>query len=227
MRTPNRRRDRRALPAGLLAAAVASAALLFSWGGPASAATDVEAIRNGGFNIGNHLTFWSCGRMVLPASGASSGLQGYPGDVDYAGCSQEVPVEPSSTYTLTANVQGPYVFVGATGTGGPDPSLWSNLPQSNVLRTTFTTGPSTTSVTVWFHGWYLQGPYVINHISLFGPGKPQPCWITLLPVAPTSPAAFFTPTPGGGSFSPTPDTTVSPSPGSSVSPSPSGPCLPS
>ncbi len=37
------------------------------------------------------------------------------------------------------------------------------------LSTTFTTGPSTTQVTVYTHGWYGQPAYVVDEFSVFGP----------------------------------------------------------
>ena len=41
---------------------------------------------------------------------------------------------------------------------------WQPLP------TTFATGASTTSVTIYVHGWYAQGTYYADDISLTGPG---------------------------------------------------------
>lgn len=45
----------------------------------------------------------------------------------------------------------------------PGSSSWTQL------RTTFTTGPSTTSVTVYTHGWYGQAAYVADDVEVTGP----------------------------------------------------------
>jgi hypothetical protein len=72
-----------------------------------------------------------------------------------------VGVRPNSRYTLSAYVQGSYVYLGATGTGGgSEPSAWTPGASSyQQLSTTFTTGADTTSVTVYLHGWYGQPAY--------------------------------------------------------------------
>ncbi|MDH6125156.1 glycosyl hydrolase family 18 protein [Kitasatospora sp. GP82] len=159
----------------LVAAALVLVGLLLAT--PGAQAADVDLIANGGFE--NGLTGWSCtassGQVTgTQARSGSSALQATPSGSDNAQCSQSVTVTPSSTYTLSAWVQGPYVYLGATGTGGADPSTWSSGTSWNQLTTTFTTGPSTTTVTVYLHGWYDQGPYLADDVSLTGPGTPPP-----------------------------------------------------
>ncbi|MGW0992678.1 chitinase [Streptomyces sp. NPDC002523] len=149
---------------------------------PASAA-DVNNAKNAGFESG--LTGWTCtagsGTTVSsPVHGGASALKATPVGQDNAQCSESVAVKPNSTYTLSAWVQGGYSFLGVTGTGTTDTSTWT--PDSATwkqLSTTFTTGASTTSVTVYTHGWYGQAAYYADDISVYGPdggggGDPAP-----------------------------------------------------
>ncbi|NJC74372.1 carbohydrate-binding protein, partial [Planosporangium thailandense] len=75
-------------------------------------------------------------------------------------------------YTLSAYVNGAYVYLGATGTGTADPSTWT--PGTNGtyqrLSVTITTGPNTRSVTVYLHGWYGQPAYYADDVTMPGPG---------------------------------------------------------
>ncbi|MFG2698674.1 chitinase [Kitasatospora sp. NPDC048407] len=211
MRAPHRLpRGARALLAGLLAAVLALVGMVLTGTGTATAA-DVDVIRNGDFSAGDHITPWACGPTVTAVNNSTTGwdLQGTPAGSDYANCSQQVAVLPNSTYTLSAVVQGSYVFLGATGTGGTDPSTWSSNTGWNTLSSTFTTGAGTTSVQVWFHGWYGQPPYLVDKVSMVGPGTGSP-----------SPSSS-----GPTSVSPSPSTSTSASPspsGSSTTPPPPG-----
>jgi len=89
-------------------------------------------------------------------------------------------VKPNSTYSLGAWVQGGYAFLGVTGTGTTDVSTWTPDSSSwKQLTTSFTTGSSTTSVTVYTHGWYGQAAYYADDVSVYGPdggggGDPAP-----------------------------------------------------
>lgn len=178
---------RRVLPL-LTAAALAAAGLLTA--GPPAAAADADLVRNGGFETG--LDGWNCsgaaGNVVsTPVHGGSSALRATPAGQDNARCSQTVTVKPDSAYTLTAWVQGAYVYLGASGTGTTDVSTWTQTPGAwKQLTTTFRTGPATTSVTVYTHGWYGQPAHLTDDVTLIGPdpggtgpGQPQP------PAAPT------------------------------------------
>ncbi|GHB69094.1 chitinase [Streptomyces viridiviolaceus] len=178
---PVRRRRRRRL--GTWSGAVTAAlALAVTAVGPASAA-DVNNARNAGFEAG--LTDWSCSAnsgttVASPAHAGSAALKATPAGQDNARCSQRVAVKPGSTYTLSAWVQGGYSYLGVTGTGTTDVSTWS--PGSDAWRqltTSFTTGSSTTSVTVYTHGWYGQSAYYADDVSVYGPdggggGGPEP-----------------------------------------------------
>ncbi|TVZ82697.1 chitinase (glycosyl hydrolase family 18) [Streptomyces sp. BK340] len=149
---------------------------------PASA-TDVNNVKNAGYESG--LTNWTCtagsGTTVSsPVHGGSSALKATPAGQDNAQCTQSVAVKPNSTYTLSAWVQGGYSYLGVTGTGTTDVSTWTPDSSSwKQLSTTFTTGSSTTSVTVYTHGWYGQAAYYADDVSVYGPdggggGDPAP-----------------------------------------------------
>nr|WP_307783684.1 glycoside hydrolase family 18 protein [Streptomyces spinoverrucosus] len=167
----------------------AALALTVSTIGQASAA-DINNARNAGFESG--LSNWTCSAgsgttVSSPVHGGSSALKATPAGQDNARCTQTVAVQPNSTYTLSAWVQGGYAYLGATGTGTTDVSTWT--PDSSTwkqLSTTFTTGSSTRSVTVYTHGWYGQAAYYADDVSVFGPdggggGDPSPT----IPGAPT------------------------------------------
>ncbi|MBL1105885.1 glycoside hydrolase family 18 protein [Streptomyces sp. 5-8] len=149
---------------------------------PASAA-DVNNVKNAGFESG--LGNWTCtagsGTTVSsPAHGGTAALKATPAGQDNAKCSQTVAVKPNSTYSLGAWVQGGYTYLGVTGTGTTDVSTWTpDAPAWKQLSTTFTTGASTTSVTVYTHGWYGQAAYYADDVSVYGPdggggGDPAP-----------------------------------------------------
>ncbi|MBT2466930.1 glycoside hydrolase family 18 protein [Streptomyces sp. ISL-66] len=137
-------------------------------------AADVNVVRNAGFESG--LANWTCtsgsGVMVSsPVYAGTAALKATPAGQDNAKCSQTVTVKPNSTYTLSEQVNGSYVYLGATGTGTQDVSTWTPGTGGGFqkLSTTFTTGPSTTQVTVYTHGWYGQPGFVVDEFSVFGP----------------------------------------------------------
>jgi chitinase len=182
--------------------ALAALALSFAGTGQASAA-DINNAKNAGFESG--LTNWTCtassGTTVSsPVHSGAAALKGTPAGQDNAQCSESVAVKPNSTYTLSAWVQGGYSYLGVTGTGTTDVSTWTpDTTAWKQLSTTFTTGASTTSVSVYTHGWYGQAAYYADDISVYGPdggGGSDP--------APTVPA-----TPTGVSVSSTTSSSVS------------------
>ncbi|BAJ28433.1 MULTISPECIES: glycosyl hydrolase family 18 protein [Kitasatospora] len=214
---PPRPRTGRVLLAGLLSASVGLVGLTLAGSGTATAdvAPNVNVVANGDFAAGNHISPWTCGPTVTAVNNTATGwdLQGAPAGNDYANCSQSVTVLPNSTYTLSAVVQGGYVFAGVTGTGGTDPSTWSSNAGWNTLTSTFTTGASTTSVSVWFHGWYGQTPFTVDKVSLVGPGT--------APGSPSpTPTIIVDPTPSPSQSSPKPSPSVTEgTPTGSTSPS--------
>lgn len=156
-------------------------------------AADINVAKNAGFE--NGLTGWTCSAnsgttVSSPVHGGTAALKATPSGQDNARCAQSVAVKPGSTYTLSSWVQGGYAYLGASGTGTTDVSTWT--PGSTgwtQLRTSFTTGPSTTSVTVYTHGWYGQAAYLADDVEVVGPdgggGTDQPG-----PAVPGAPAGL-------------------------------------
>ncbi|MEU9224494.1 glycosyl hydrolase family 18 protein [Streptomyces massasporeus] len=153
-------------------AVTAALALTVTTVGQASAA-DVNNARSAGFESG--LSDWTCSAgsgttVSSPVRTGAAALQATPSGQDNARCAQTVRVKPDSTYTLGAWVRGGYAYLGVTGTGTTDVSTWTPDSSSwKQLSTTFTTGSSTTSVTVYTHGWYGQPAYYADDVSVFGP----------------------------------------------------------
>lgn len=171
-RAPGGRGRIRTWIGGVVAVVAAGALSVTGLSGSAQAA-DINVARNAGFESG--LANWTCsagsGATVgSPVHGGAAALRGTPAGQDNAKCGQAVAVQPNSTYTLSAWVQGGYVYLGAEGTGTTDVSTWT--PDSSgwkQLSTTFRTGAATRSVTVYTHGWYGQAPYYADDFSVFGP----------------------------------------------------------
>ncbi|MEU0729554.1 glycoside hydrolase family 18 protein [Streptomyces sp. NPDC006140] len=153
-------------------AVTAALALTVTTVGQASAA-DVENARNAGFEAG--LSDWTCSAgsgttVSSPVRTGTAALRATPAGQDNARCSQTVAVRPNSTYSLGAWVRGGYAYLGVTGTGTTDVSTWTPDSTSwKQLSTSFRTGASTTSVTVYTHGWYGQAAYYADDVSVFGP----------------------------------------------------------
>ncbi|GLW26929.1 hypothetical protein Mame01_69710 [Microbispora amethystogenes] len=188
------------------AASLAFAALLTGTFTGTARAANIAA--NPGFESG--LSGWTCAPTAQvvssPVHGGSKALSATPAGNDYARCQQTIAVKPSTTYALSAWVQGNYVFLGATG-AAVEVQTWASPGAAwSRLATSFTTGSATTSVTVYLNGWYGQGTYYADDVVLDGPG--------------TAPSPSPSPSP---SASASPSRSPSPSSSPSASPSPSGP----
>ncbi|WP_199545603.1 chitinase [Streptomyces sp. N35] len=172
----------------MLLVALAGGALAVGGLTGSAQAADVNVAKNAGFESG--LANWTCtagSAVSSPVHGGASALKATPAGQDHARCSQTVAVQPNSTYRLSAWVQGGYAYLGASGTGTTDVSTWTPDSSSwKELKTSFTTGASTSSVTVYTHGWYGQQPYLVDDVSVLGPdggggGDPDP----VIPVSPS------------------------------------------
>jgi hypothetical protein len=167
---------KRSRPFALLAAAAATllACGLSLTAGMAPAAAATNLLTNPGFETGT-LSGWTCSALAAvttsPVHSGSYALVGAVSSSDDAQCAQTVSVQPDSSYTLTGWVEGSYVYLGDTGTGSTDTDAWTPSASGwQQLSTSFGTGASTTSVTVYVHGWYAQGTYHADDLSLVGPG---------------------------------------------------------
>ncbi|MGW2550626.1 carbohydrate binding domain-containing protein [Streptomyces sp. NPDC001635] len=160
-------RSRRAFFALVGSAALALAGAV-ALPGTAQAA---NILSNPGFESGG-LSPWSCtgnlGSVVSsPVQAGSKALAGAVSSSDNAQCSQTVAVQPNTTYSLSGWVRGSYVYLGVNGGA----STWTSSPSAySRLSVSFTTGASQTSATIYVHGWYAQGTYYADDISLDGPG---------------------------------------------------------
>ncbi|GLV55739.1 chitinase [Dictyobacter sp. S3.2.2.5] len=145
-------------------------------------------VTNGGFEAGN-LSGWSCdaGDTVVssPVHSGTHALQVNPSNSTTGQCSQTISVLPGTAYTLSAYVDGSYMYLGVNGYG----SNWTNSSSYTQLSYSFTTNSSTTSITIYVHGWYAQSSGYVDDISLAGPGGNG------TPTPTPSPTATSTPTP--------------------------------
>ncbi|MDT4990229.1 MAG: hypothetical protein QOH97_121 [Actinoplanes sp.] len=190
---------------GLLAISAVSVAVLGAVAllvPSASAATN--ALVNPGFEQGT--SGWSCAPTARAVAGHAHSqayaLAGTTTASDTAQCTQTVAVTPHTTYTLSALVNGNYVFLGVTGGA----STWT--PGTNgayqQLSVGFTSG-SATSVTVYLHGWYGQGTYYADDVALPAAGGSTP-------TSTTPSATPTTPLPSPTTASPTPTKTPTATP---------------
>ncbi|MFD7261929.1 carbohydrate binding domain-containing protein [Streptomyces sp. NPDC059874] len=168
MRTPTRTRTRTRLACGLGATLLGAAAVLTAPG----SAFGANLLSNGDFEAAGTPAGWSCtgglGSVVgSPVHGGARALAGAATASDNAKCTQSVSVRPNTTYTLSAWVRGSHVYLGVTGGA----STWtSSTGAYSRLTVTFTTGASQTTAEVYLNGWYGQGTYHADDVTLDGPG---------------------------------------------------------
>ncbi|MGW6919368.1 polysaccharide deacetylase family protein [Kitasatospora sp. NPDC054939] len=188
-RVPARRSAR--IPARLAALAAGASLALSGLAAPASAETApapgpvVNLATNPGFEIPassladwGSVPGWRCtggpseAKVAAQARSGGSALAVTPAAADSKGeCTQTVSVRPNTTYTASAWVKGSYVFLGATGTGNDVAPAWTEHTRGDwqQLTTRFTTGPNASSVRLYVHGWYEQGPYSVDDVRVDGP----------------------------------------------------------
>ncbi|MER5867097.1 carbohydrate binding domain-containing protein [Kitasatospora sp. NPDC002040] len=160
-------RTRSRLLSGLGATVLAAAAALTA----PSTAQAANLLTNPGFETGT-LSGWSCagglGSVVsTPVHGGAKALAGATSASDTAKCTQTVAVQPNTAYTLSSWVRGSYVYLGVTGGA----STWTaSAAGYTKLSVAFTTGAAQTSAQIYLNGWYGQGTYYADDVSLDGPG---------------------------------------------------------
>ena len=199
------RRSQFRIAAGATAAALLVPAALYLSTGAASAA-GANLLTDPGFESG--LTGWTCdagtaAAVSSPVHAGSKALGATPTSADDAQCTQTVSVQANTTYTLSAYVEGSYVYLGVNGgtdTWTPSATTWQQL------TLTFTTGASQTSATIYLHGWYAQPEYYADDVSLTGGTGGGPTGTATTPTATatasTSPTGSPTPTGTGTGTSP-------------------------
>ena len=132
-----------------------------------SAVGAADQLTNPGFESGS-VSPWSCagnpGSVVTsPVHSGAKALQGRVSSSDTAQCDQTVAVRPNTTYALSGWVRGSYVYLGVNGAT----STWTTSPSAYTrLTVSFTTGPAQTKATIYVHGWYAQGGYYADDITL-------------------------------------------------------------
>lgn len=138
---------------------------------PTSTATPTPVIPSGGNLLSNpgfeqgSLSGWQCDTndtvVKSPVHTGTYALQITPGYSTTGQCTQTVNVQANHTYTLSAYVQGNYAFLGTTS----GVSNWTSSAIYTKLSIQFTTGAAT-SVTIYIHGWYIQGNVFADDFSL-------------------------------------------------------------
>lgn len=137
---------------------------------PPGGGTTGNLVTNPGFESG--LTGWTCdagtgSAVTTPVHTGTHALAAAASNTDDAQCTQTVTVQPSHTYTLSDWVEGNFAYLGDTGTGSTDTVMWTPAASTwTQLTTTFTTGPSTTQVTIYVHGWFAQGTVDVDDVTL-------------------------------------------------------------
>src|ERR1700722_9295784 len=160
------------------AAVLVMLAPLFGLAAVPAATAATNLVGNPGFETGT-LSGWTCSAqdsaVSSPVHSGSYALSGAATSSDDAQCTQVIQVQPNSSYALSAWVEGTYVYLGDPGTGTSDTSTWAPSAATwQQLSTTFSTGAATTSVTIYLHGWYGQGTYHADDVTMTGPGGSPP-----------------------------------------------------
>jgi chitinase len=193
-----------AVPTIAVAAVVATAIALLV----RPAAADTNTVGNPGFESG--LTGWTCTAAATTGGGhphtGTSSLIGTPAGQDNAQCTQTITVAPNTTYTLSAWINGSYVYLGVQG----GTSTWTpGTSGYQQLSITFNSGNANT-VTVYLHGWYGQPTFYADDITMPGPGgggpsptgspTTSPTGSPTKTAVPTTPPPTTPPPTGGGSL---------------------------
>ncbi|HEX7737635.1 MAG TPA: carbohydrate binding domain-containing protein [Ktedonobacteraceae bacterium] len=130
---------------------------------PTPTSTGGNLVSNPGFETGS-LSSWTCqsGDTVVssPVHSGSHALQVTPSNSTTGECDQTITVQANHTYTLSAYVNGPYAYIGVLNGA----SNWTISSSYTKLSVTFTT--TSTSITIFVHGWYAQANVFVDDFSL-------------------------------------------------------------
>jgi hypothetical protein len=119
---------------------------------------------NGSFE--NGLANWSCedARTVQAPHTGEAALAGVTSHNSTGRCTQTIAVNPGTALVLSAWVQGAFAQLGVTGHGSATTvtgaSAWT------FAQKRFTTGPDTRTVEIFVSGWYVQGPYRADVVTV-------------------------------------------------------------
>jgi chitinase len=131
-----------------------------------STAPPPSSLVNGGFETGS-LSPWVCqsGDAVVtsPVHSGTYAAQITPTSSQTGECDQTITLSPNTTYTLSGWTQGNYVYIGVSG--GATASTWTSSSGWTQQTVSFTTGSSGT-VTVFVHGWYVEGNVYADDFSV-------------------------------------------------------------
>jgi hypothetical protein len=153
-------------------------------------------VSNPGFETGTTVG-WFCDPndavVSNPVHSGSHAVEVVSGTVTVGLCVQTISVQPTTAYTLTAYLQGGYIYLGASGYT----STWTSSSSYTQLTVTFTTTASTSFVTIYTQGYFGEGNGFADDFVLSGPGgsaTPTPT-ATPMPTATPTHTATATPTP--------------------------------
>ncbi len=181
----------------VLLVVISTAATLF-FNQPAKVLAASNLVTNPGFETGN-LNSWSCdaGNVVVttPVHSGSHALQLTPSNSTTGQCTQTISVQPNTAYTLSAYLDGPYAYLGVNNYS----DTWTTSSSYTQLSYAFTTTASTSSITIYIHGWYAQSNVYVDDVALTGPAgsstpTPTPT-STSVPTPTPTPISTSVPTP--------------------------------
>jgi len=169
-------------------------------------------VSNPGFETGT-TTGWFCDPndsiVSSPVHSGSHAVEVVSGSITVGLCEQTINVQPGTAYTLTAYLQGGYIYLGVSGYS----NTWTGASSYTQLTVTFTTTAATSYVTIYTQGYYGEGNGFADDFVLSGPGG------SATPTPTPTPTQTSTPTPTQG-VTPTSTPTATPTQTNTPTPTP-------